>query len=419
MSAHTAHPAVGAHAINRGQLIDAIRRAGQVSRVELVQQMGSNAATVSMAVRSLIDEGLVVEVGRAASTGGKPAVLLSLVPDSRFALGVSLDHSGISYVVANLGGAVVGRLRRRGAGEDTPAAVVERIGEETTSLVKDVGVDPTLLLGLGVVSPGPITGSNGMALTPPVMQSWRDFPLAESLEASTGLSVLVENDASASVVGEYWSGTAGLHRSFATIYMGTGIGSGFMVDGIVHRGASGNTGEIGHICIDLDGRPCWCGARGCVETVAAPTAVVAAARSRGLALPGLSVVEDFAALARLARAGEPLAQELLTTSARAVAAAAQSLANMIDVDLIVLTGPSFTGAGALYLPVIQAHLDATFFARDCHRVEVALSPNAADAAAIGAAALVLQSELAPHMTAGAAIDGRGSRQLARQRLQRT
>ncbi len=415
MSTHTG---VGAYALNRGQLIDAIRRAGQVSRVELVHRMGSNAATVSTAVRSLIDDGLVVEVGRAASTGGKPAVLLSLVPDSRFALGVSLDHSGISYVVANLGGAVVGRLRRRGAGADTPAAVVERIGTEMMNLVTHVGVDPALLLGLGVVSPGPITGSNGMALTPPAMQSWRDFPLAESLEASTGLSVLVENDASAAIVGEYWSGTAGASRTFAALYMGTGIGAGFMVDGIVYRGASGNTGEIGHICIDLDGLTCWCGARGCVETIAAPTALVTAARSRGLPLPGLSVVEDFAALARLSQAGEPVAHELLTRSARAVAAAAQSLANMIDVDLIVLTGPSFTSAGALYLPVIQAHLDATFFARDCHRVEVVLSPNAVDAAAIGAAALVLQSELAPHMAVGAAVDNRGSRRLARQRLQR-
>lgn len=410
---------VGAHAINRGQLIDAIRRAGQISRVELVHQMGSNAATVSTAVRSLIDDGLVVEVGRAASTGGKPAVLLSLVRDARFALGVSLDHSGISYVVANLGGAVVGRLRRRGAGADTPAAVVERIAAEITSLVTHVGVDPALLLGLGVVSPGPITGANGMALTPPVMQSWRDFPLAESLEASTGLTVLVENDASAATMGEYWSGTARTSRTFATLYMGTGIGAGFMIDGIVHRGVSGNTGEIGHICIDLDGLDCWCGARGCVETVAAPTALATEARARGLTLPGLSVVEDFAAIARLSRAGEPVAQQLLSRSARAVAAAAQSLANMIDVDLIVLTGPSFTSAGALYLPVIQAHLDSTFFARDCHRVKVVLSPNAVDAAAIGAAALVLQSELAPHMSAAAASAHRGSRPLSRQRLQPT
>ncbi|MDQ2795716.1 MAG: ROK family protein, partial [Actinomycetota bacterium] len=117
---------------------------------------------------------------------------------------------------------------------------------------------------------------------------------------------------------------------------------------------------------------------------------------------------------RLSRAGEPQAHALLTRSARAIAVAAQSLANMVDVELIALTGPSFTSAGSLYLPVIQAHLDATFFARGSHRVAVTLSSNAVDAAAIGAAALVLQSELAPHMAAGVSLEQRGSHQLVRQ-----
>lgn len=380
---------------SRGRIIDAIRGAGEISRVELVRSMGSNAATISTVVRSLIDDGLVVESGRAASTGGKPPVLLALAPDSRYAVGVSLDHSGISYVVANLGGAIVGRLRRRGFGADTPADVVQRIGAELTSLVDHVGVDPTRLLGVGVVSPGPITGSNGMALSPPTMRAWREFPLAEALAVGTGLPVLVENDASAAAVGEYWAGPGAPSRCFAAIYMGTGIGAGLVVDGVLHRGASGNTGEIGHICVDLSGPECWCGSRGCLEAIAGPTAVVDAAAARGTRLPGRSVVEDFAAVARSATEGDPVACELLDRSAEGVAVAVQSLANIVDPDLVVLTGPAFTAAGSHYLPLIQRRLDTAFFARACHRVEVLLSPNAAEAAAIGAAAMVLQSELAP------------------------
>ncbi len=378
---------------NRGRVIDAIRGAGEISRVELVRLMASNAATISTVVRSLIDDGLVVESGRAASTGGKPPVLLALAPDSRYAVGVSLDHSGISYVVANLGGAIVGRLRRRGFGGETPEDVVDRIGAEMTSLVDHVGVDPARLLGVGIVSPGPITSSNGMALTPPAMSAWQDFPLADALAARTRLPVLVENDASAAAVGEYWAGPGAMSHCFAALYMGTGIGAGLVLDGVLHRGTSGNTGEIGHICVDLTGPECWCGARGCLEAVAGPTAVVGAAAARGTTLPGLSVVEDFAALARSATEGDPVAGELLERSAEGVAVAVQSLANIIDPDLVVLTGPAFTAAGSLYLPVIQRRLDSAFFARDCHRVEVLLSPNAAEAAAIGAAAMVLQSEL--------------------------
>ena len=407
-----------AHDANRAELLDAIRAAGQISRVELGRERGLNGATVSTAVRSLIRDGLVVESGKAESTGGKPAVLLSLAPDARFAVGINLDHAGISYVIANLGGAVVGRWRRQGAGAEAPEAVVARIGTELRTLVAQVGIDPARLVGVGVVSPGPITGSNGMALTPPVMQAWRDFPLSDALQDATGLPVQIENDATAAAIGEYWAGTVGPTSSFAALYMGTGIGAGIVIDGVVYRGSSGNTGEVGHICVDIDGPPCWCGGRGCVEALAGPAAVAAQARQLGLELPGLGVAEDFASVARSAVHGDKTARGLITRAARYVAVAAQTLANVLDVDLIMLTGPSFVMAGSLYVPAITQRLESSFFARGCHPVDVQISPNAAEAAAIGGAALVLQNELAPRKSGPPAPGARrlvrgGSRQYQR------
>ena len=112
----------------RAALLDVIRALAQISRVELTRETGLTGATISTVVRRLIDDGLVVEIGHAESTGGKPAVLLSLDPDARYAVGIHLDHAGITYVLANLGGAIVGRWRRPGAGADAPGAVVDRIG---------------------------------------------------------------------------------------------------------------------------------------------------------------------------------------------------------------------------------------------------------------------------------------------------
>ncbi len=399
----------GAHAANRAEVLDAIRAAGRISRVDLGRERGLNGATVSMVVRSLIRDGLVVESGKAESTGGKPAVLLSIALDARYAVGINLDHAGISYVIANLGGAVVGRWRRQGAGADHPERVVARIAAELDMLVEQVGIDRDKLLGVGVVSPGPITGSDGMALTPPVMQEWRDFPLSEALHAATDLPVLVENDATAAAVGEYWAGTVGATGCFAAVYMGTGLGAGIVIDGVVYRGTSGNTGEIGHICVDIDGPTCWCGNHGCVEALAGPSAVLAEAERLGLQLPGLGVVEDFAALARAALQGDAIALRLIDRSARYIAVATQTLANILDVELVVLTGPAFTMAASLYVPAIRERLDGSFFARAAHPVEVMISPNAAEAAAIGGAALVLQTELAPKSVPSAA----GGRRLVR------
>ncbi|WP_034648113.1 ROK family transcriptional regulator [Cellulomonas sp. HZM] len=388
-----------AHLSTRAALLDVIRGAGTISRVELTRATGLTGATVSTVVRRLIDDGLVVETGRAESTGGKPAVLLALDPDARFAIGVHLDHSGITYVLANLGGSIVGRWRRPGAGADAPDEVVARVGTELRTFVAQVGVDADRIVGLGVVSPGPlggsVAGSGGMALAPPPMQAWTDFPLSDALHDATGLPVMLENDATAAAVGEYWSGSREADRSFAAIYMGTGIGAGVMVRGDLYRGASSNTAEIGHICVQVDGPPCWCGSDGCVEALAGPAASVSAARQAGIELPGIGVAEDFAALARAALAGTEPAVQIVEHSARYVAVAVQALANIMDLDLVVLTGPSFAHAGSLYVPAIQQRLVRGFFARASHPVEVVISTHASESAAIGGAALVLQSELAP------------------------
>jgi len=387
-------------------VLDVIRAAGTISRVGLIQTTGLTGATISTVVRRLIDDGLVIETGRAESTGGKPRVLLALNQPSRFAVGVHLDHSGIAYVLTNLGGAVVARMSRAGAGVADPPVVVARMAREVDALIEGVGVDRSRVLGLGLVSPGPLTPASGMRLTPPSMRHWEDFPLDRTLQEAVRLPVVLDNDATASALGERWSGGVGAAATFAAVYMGTGIGAGLLVNGNAYRGTSGNAGEIGHICLDVDGPECWCGARGCTEALAGPAAVVAAARgdaaiaeATGLDRPAdharSSVVADFAAVARAARSGDAGARDLLERSARYLAVATRTLANVMDLELIVLTGPGLAVAGSIYLPVIQAELDRSFFARASHSITVQLSRSAATACAIGAAAMVLQSELAP------------------------
>ena len=236
------------------------------------------------------------------------------------------------------------------------------------------------------------------------MRHWEDFPLDIELETATGLPVALDNDATASALGEYWSGGVGSATTFASVFMGTGLGAGIIVNGIAYRGASGNAGEIGHICLDLDGPTCWCGARGCTEAIAGPAAVVAAARAdEAIALaaglgpqsPGSSTASDFAKVARAALRDEAGARELLERSACHLAVAIRTLANIMDLELVVLTGPSLAIAGSVYLPLVQAELDRSFFARARHPIIVQLSRSAATSAAIGGAALVLQKELVP------------------------
>lgn len=393
------------HASSQAAILDVIRAAGTISRVGLVKATGFTGATVSTVVRRLIDEGLVLETGRAESTGGKRRVLLELNQSSRFAVGVHLDHAGLTYVLTNLGGSIIARMSRAGVGTEDPPDVVARMAREISALIEGAGVDRERVLGVGLVSPGPMHQTSKMRLTPPAMRHWEDFPLDAELERAAGLPVILDNDATAAALGEHWSGGVIGGATLAAVYMGTGIGSGLLINGITYRGASGNAGEIGHICLEADGPECWCGARGCTEALAGPGAVVAAARADAALAreAGLSarpndrsrLVTDFAAVSRAALRGEPRARALLERSARYLALASRALANVMDLEELVLTGPSLAIAGSIYLPVVREELDRSFFSRATHSVTVRLSRSAATAPAIGAAAMVLQSELVP------------------------
>lgn len=391
-----AHRASGpAYLTSRSAILDAIRAAGTISRVELARDAGLSPSTVTNVVRRLIADGLVVEAGQGASTGGKPRTLLQLDTGARYAVGVHLEQGGVRFVVTDLSGTIVARWRRPGAVSESPQDVVDRVAEDIRDNLARVDIGLTRVLGIGVVSPGPIFQHTRMTLTPPQMRSWSDFPLADALAAATGLPVMLENDATAAALGEYWSGAIGAHASFAALYMGTGIGAGVVIDGSVLRGVSSNAGEVGHVCLEVNGPPCWCGARGCVEVLAAPPRVVENARAAGFRLPGGDVMQDFAEIARAAGRGERTAMDVLHESAQYMAIVVQTIANLLDIERIVLTGPSFALAGSLYLPSIRAHLDEVFFARESHTVEVDISSNAPEAAAIGACSVVLQSTLSP------------------------
>lgn len=407
------------HVSTQAAVIDVIRAAGTISRAGLIKQTGLTGATISTAVRRLIDDGLVVETGRAESTGGKPRVLLQLNHSARYAVGVHLDHSGIVYVLTTLGGAVIGRMSRAGVGMQDPPVVVQRMAQEVNSLIDGAGIEKARVLGLGLVSPGPLTPDSGMRLTPPDMRHWEEFPLDHAMQDAVGLPVHLDNDATAAALGEHWTGRAGTRATFAAIYMGTGLGAGIIINGAAYGGVSGNAGELGHICLDPDGPMCWCGARGCAEALAGPAAVAAAARAdpeiahdAGLdaraATPGAlraTVAAEFAAVARIALLGHVPARTLLEQSARHVSLATRTLVNLLDLDLVVLTGPSLAVAGSIYVPIIQAELDRSFFSRATHGVTVLVSPVARTSAAIGAAAMVLQSELVPQRSGLRLPDG--------------
>jgi len=386
----------------RSAILDMIRSSGTVSRIELAEMSGLTATSITRIVKSLIEDNLVVETGFGDPTGGKRRSILELNPQARFAVGLALDDARLTYVVANLGGNIVGQLVSAGLGQKTPSIEIVRIAEELKQLFTQLDIPVSHVVGVGLAGAGLDLGAGAERLSV-TADEWDSFAIQEALESRIGLPVVRDNDAACAALGQFWVGRIPATQDFATLYMSNGFGLGLMVGGGVSRGASSNVGEIGHMIVDINGPDCWCGSRGCLEAVAAPRAIVAQAMRN----PGLSTEldlhggdnklrHDYNAIARAAASGEPRAVALIEQSAQFVAAAILSVVNVLDLDRVYLAGPGFADAGAIYVRLIRDLVTRLARTRSVHGVAVELSDPGLDPAALGAATLALQHTLIPH-----------------------
>ena len=385
-----------------GAILDLIRSQGVVSRTELVARSGLTSPSITRVVRKLLEDGLVVETGTGDFTGGKRRTLLQLNSSARRAVGVSIDEVDVTFLVADLSGQVLDRRVVKGAGNNMPERVVTRVVAELHTLLESGGLDESSLLGIGVSTSGiQDTREHGLRADRHAAE-WQRFPIVEVLSESTGCRVVTENDATCAAIGEFWIERLPASHNFATAYMTSGFGLGFIMQGEVYRGASSNVGEIGHVTVDPAGPACVCGRRGCLYAVAGAVAVVKAALTTttlgevlGLRGTVRSLRRDFAKIAKAAVSGQPEAATLIQGSADALASALVSITNVLDLDQIILAGPGYGAAGQIYADAAAEQLQTSTFAREVHTTRVSLSTMGADAAALGAASLVLHSHLTP------------------------
>lgn len=382
-------------------ILDAIRRApAGLSRVELAQIVGLSPQTISNISRRLLDQHLIVEAGKEGTGPGKPRTMLRLNSSGKYAVGVHLDPAVTTFVVLDLVGAVVKHSRITTPAGADPDAVIGTIAAEIRQLIAGSGVEAARIAGLGVASPGPVDLGEGIVVDPPLLPGWHSVPLRDALAAATGLSTLVDRDATSAAVAETWAGGPSGAGSFVFMYLGTGISCGIVLNDEVVRGTSGNAGEIGHIVVDPAGPPCDCGQRGCVNVTCIPRVLVAQAESVGIlagsgAPDGAAVQERFTRLCASAAAGDGQARQIIDRSAVLVARAASTVTDVLDVDRVVFGGPFWSCLAGRYLERIPDVVRASSATRRIHAIEVVGTGVGEDVGAIGAACLVLEHTLAP------------------------
>ena len=380
---------------NLSVILDAIRRSPDgVSRVELAGIVGLAAQTVSNICRRLLDQSLIVEAGKYGSGPGKPRTILRLNPAGMYAIGVHLDPAETNFALLDLTGSVVISRKLPTRADADPQETLDGIAEEINSMIAERSIHRSKIAGLGVATPGPIDPVAGAVVEPPHMQRWGKVALRDQLQKAVDLPVLLDKDVTAAAVAEIWAGGASGAGSFIFVYMGTGIGSGLVLDDEVVRGSSGNAGEVGHIIADPDGPECDCGQRGCVKVTCMPENIVAEARTAGvkavLAASPDSLQEQVAALAEAAESGDEQAINVLDRAAERFAVAVSAQTNLLDVDHVVFGGPFWKHFEAAFLAKLPARLTARSATGKVHGIEVMSTGVGSDVGAVGAACLVLE-----------------------------
>lgn len=394
-------PSVGGY--NQAVVLDQIRRADGLSRVELAATTGLSAQTVSNICARLLDAGIIEEAGRSAAAAGpgKPRTTLRLVGTSRYAVGVHLDPSVLTFVLLGIDGAVIDSRTRPTPSANDPDHTVRLIVTEIDRLLNTSAVDRDRVVGVGIAAPGPIDAERGIIVDPPNLGGWHRVPLRDAIAEGTGLPVVLDKDVTAAAVAERWNERAPGGMSFAFLYIGIGLGVGLVLGEDIVRGGSGNAGEIGHIPVDSDGPPCACGSRGCVAVSCTPAALVAEAEALGLLATThadndpRSIDEALTRLVELAAAGDEGALALLERAAERIARALAVVCNLLDVDRVIIGGPMWHRLAPWLEADIPELLTALLVARGLHHVDVAGTGLGDDVGAIGAACLVLDAALAP------------------------
>lgn len=273
-------------------------------------------------------------------------------------------------------------------------AVMESMVDLIRSLIKDSGLDKSVIQGLGVSAPGVIDLKNGNTLfLPNLSGQWRDVPLGNTLRSALNLPVTLLNDVRAITYGEYSFGAGQGVNRMACFAIGTGVGGGLVLNGQLLLGFQGTAGELGHQTVEINGLRCSCGNYGCLEAYTSGPAIASRAEKavrQGFATRIADLVDyDLnkitpEVVARAAKEGDEIAQEIWDSVGHYLGTGIANICVAFGPERVVLAG-GVAAAGDLLLKPIKKTLQERVFVMPVENVEVVLSTLGSDAGILGMA----------------------------------
>lgn len=371
---------------NRTEALRSIILSGHTSRAELARESGLSVASVTSLVSELISEGLIVEAGSVASSGGRPVTMLAPNPSGAYFLGADVGERGVAVELFDLSMTRIDREFRGGREGETIEAIASDLDEALDALRERNPAAWPKLVGIGLGLPG-IVESDAAGVQVLYAQSlgWRPVPIGELV--THDIPVFAENGAKTQAMAELWDGAARGVSEALVVLLGRGVGLGIVMGGELAHGLNSSAGEWGHVTIVRDGKLCRCGGKGCVEAYIGADAILDSWREAGGKFEG-SGWRALGDLLEADRTGDEVATAVVSELVDTLGSALGGLVNLTNPERVIIGGwvglrlmetladrvEAATRAAALQRPGSQFELFACRFGGDTVALGAAMMP---------------------------------------------
>ena len=363
---------------------------GLVSRAEIIEKTNLNRGKVARSLKELLDKNYIGVEGLGDSEGGRPPVLYQINPVKSFIIGILITRWETKIVLYDLGLNKLDEYTITMMPNHAPEIVIEEIKNTIKKFMEIHQIQVDDILGIGIGAIGPLDSEKGVILQsePFLPMSWGHIPIVDQIKDEFPVFVKLDNAANTIVLGE--SKLQPAFQNMLNVTVGWTCGSGAIHNGKLLRIESGDISGYGHIVIHMDGKPCFCGKRGCMTAYSTLYAIMERIKECSPAfyherLEGCSPIEQ---IGRIVSDQDPPTNNVILESAKYIGVGVANLATVFHSELVVVNGPLIDRYPGYYEEIIQ-HISLNM--NDQGRIQFSKGNYQRDPGALGAAILVLGS----------------------------
>ncbi|MBZ9685976.1 ROK family transcriptional regulator [Clostridium estertheticum] len=368
-----------------------------ISRKELSKFIGLTPSSITNIVKELMHDGFLIEEGLGDSSGGRKPIMIKINPNVKYIIGIELNAQYIEGIMTNFMAKIIKKIIIPIDCEKDEDNIIGAILSIIYQLIDESKIPKDKILGIGVAAPGPYDHVKGVLLSPPNLKNLSNTPICEIINKATNIPTYLEKDTVAAALGEYLLGKGkNIQSLFVVNSMIIGVGGCLLIDGKIFHGFKDGAGDLGHMCIDINGPKCSCGSYGCLESLSSGLYIkntflfeVKSGELSELAnsLNNIEMVE-VKDIMEYGEKGDALCQRIIDKASRNLAIGISNIINVISPEKIILGGELITNYPVYAKKVMKASVLKSYPNYN-KKIIIAETSFGIDMCAIGAISLVL------------------------------